>query len=341
MFRDLAEIVRISGLKGLRRLVRTSNHLKTYARAFAMMHALLALEKCGLNRLLLSDTGVDPASLPSLDARTLSAICEYLDEVGILTRCSSGAYKAKSNKRFEGLLDAMYACYAYHETAQEMHRLLTSEYEYGKQVVRDDKYDAIASATLTALFSYGLSNTVLRRAGAGNLLDLGCGTGEYLLFLANNGFAGELFGIDISEPAIAEGRARTAESAAVKLLVGDILDLPQIVRTLGDRPIDVVSFMFVLHEFDDEHVTCVLAAVRRAYPRARVLLTDLIGKSSEEVRRERGTPFPELKFVHQLSHQILRTPAEWKALFSAAGFRPWTEAINRLTNQACILFQPA
>src|SRR5436305_14780828 len=103
MLKDIAEIIKTSGWSGLWRLIEHSNNLKKYARDFALINALLALEKCDLNRLFLSSTGLDISSQTTFDHLTLSAICEYMHETGILTISSSGNYKAKNKRQFEAI----------------------------------------------------------------------------------------------------------------------------------------------------------------------------------------------------------------------------------------------
>ena len=190
------------------------------------------------------------------------------------------------------------------------------------------------------MFSYGFSYDVLKTAAARNLLDLGCGTGEYLAFLERQGFPGRLYGLDLADDAISEGKRRGFESKRVELLVGDMLDLRRSLRHISDDSIDVVSIMFVLHEFGDEGVESVLTSLRQGCPGARVLLTELAARTGDETRKASRTVFPELKFVHQLSKQVLRTAAQWKEYFSRAGFGVAAEKKNHLTSQICILFEP-
>ena len=49
---------------------------------------------------------------------------------------------------------------------------------------------------------------------------------------------------------------------------------------------------------------------------------------------------PELKLVHELSGQILRTPEEWRQLLVRGGFALGLERRNALTNHVCMLFEP-
>ena len=340
MLKDIIEVIKISGLKGFCQLLKHSRLLKTYGRNFTLMNALIALEKCGVNKYLLSGTGLDISSQQDLDSLTLAAVCEYLHEINVLTKLSPGVYRAKNPTQFGALLKAMYACYAYHEPVQAMDKLLTKEYEYGQQVVRNDQYDAIASATLTSIFSYGLAQSVLKKVEVRALLDLGCGTGEFLFFLSRCNSSAKLYGADNSEKAIAQGRKAGFESEKVKLFVEDIFDLENTVSQIDTHSIDIVSFMFVLHEFEDKQIQTILKTIQDLCPQSKILLTELINKSSEEIQKARRSVFPELKFLHQFSKQMLRTPAEWKKLFSEVHLLAKIERTNQLTNHVCFLFTP-
>ena len=336
--RDVFEILRIAGARGAAMLLARSNRLRESARPFIAVNALIALEKHDLNRALLSEAGLELSARTDLDPSSLSAICEYLYEIGVLERPRPGVFRARKRRRFEAVLDAVHGCHAYQAPIQELARLLSGEFAYGRDVARDDRYDAIASATLTSVFSYGFSHAVLRRSGASSLMDLGCGTGEYLAFLGSRGLPGPLYGVDLSEEAIAEGKRRGFESERVRLVAGDLFDLEKLAVEARVPRVDVVSFMFVLHEFEDAQVQAILASVRRAQPTARILLTELADRPSDEIAATRRTVFPELKFVHRLSRQVLRTPARWTELFSLAGYRVALVAENGLTNHVCLCF---
>ena len=338
---SILEVMKISGVNGFSRLRAHSRRLAEHGRQFAVMHSLIALEKCHLNAALQSDGGLDVSAQDGIDASVLSTVCEYLYENDILTRVSPTVYKARNRRTFDSLLQSMYACRAYLDPVYALDKLLTGEYQYGRDVTRNDQYDAIASASLTSIFSYGFSWNLLRHAGCQSLLDVGCGTGEYLEFLERNSAMDELCGMDISEDAINQGKEMGFESRRVRLMVGDIFDLKKSDSLIRQRPVDVVSIMFVLHEFQKEQVESILKSVRDAYPQSRILLTELIRRSSDETRKAKRTVLPELKFVHELSRQVLRAPSEWKELFSVAGYGVVMERINRVTNQVCLLFAPA
>src|SRR2546430_2271486 len=131
----------------------------------------------------------------------------------------------------------------------------------------------------------------------------------------------ELLGVDVSERAIAEGRRRGHESGPVRLLVGDAMALESTAAKLKSTP-EIVSMMFVLHEFDDEGVERILGSIHRAFPLARILLTEMILRETEEALARNNTALPELRYVHQLSGQVVRSRDQWVHLLDRSRYRP-------------------
>lgn len=339
--RDLAEIVRVSGLRGLCRLLEHSRNLKRVGTPFATMHCLIALEEAELLAPLQSPAGLDLNALNRLDGAAVAATCEYLYERGVLVRTGPSRYRVCDRRHFDRLSDAMPACLAYHAPFNVLSRLMRGDARYGEQVSRDDKYDALASATLTSIFSYGFARQALASREVATLLDCGCGTGQFLSFLRRNGFEGPLLGLDLAPEAIEEGRALGVESDGVTLAVGDALRLDVALSALGSPRVDVFSFMFVLHEFEQGAIETVLRTIRHCCPAAGVLLVELERRTSDDAKRAGRTILPELKLVHSISRQILRSADEWKALFAAFGLAARFERTNRLTDQISIFFEPA
>jgi SAM-dependent methyltransferase len=338
---DTLAVLRTAGLSGTRRLKANASAMKRWVRPYAVTTCLLSLEKNGLNQELLAADGIDIARRSDLDHTTLTTVLEYLFENDLLSR-SAGVYRAKDPHQFTYALEAMYAVYAYHEPAAAIDRMLRGEVRYGRDVVRSDEYDAIASATLNSKFSFQFTNRVLQRAGASSLMDMGCGTGEFLAYLAANGFGGKLYGVDLAADAIEAGKARGFQSDKVSLFTGDLLALGESARANGLETVDVLSLMFVLHEFDDAMVPRILQSAAETFPQAQILLTELIDRDSEVLRRTRAaTVFPELKLVHRLSDQVLRTVARWDEVFADAGYRPRSKRKNNRANVVCVLYERA
>jgi len=337
--RDVLDLLRVAGPSRAWALATHAARLRSINRRCMIVMGLTALEKQGLNEELLSDEGLDPRKHAGLKLHVLRALLEYLYEIGVLDEVGPGVYRAQSRRRFRRLLRVTYGYYAYHEPVQMLDKLIAGECAYGRDVARDDRYDAMASADLTSHFSYPFSASLLHGRPFRTLVDMGSGTGKYCVFMAERFREACFYGVDLAERAVREGRARGHESDRVRLRTGDMTRLESI--DLGRDGVDVFSFMFVLHEFRDDVVGSILGGIRANHPAATVLLTELTGKPSREVRKERRRVFPELKIVHELSDQIIRTPDRWKELFAGAGFRPLAERSNELTNHVAMLFAAA
>ena len=92
----------------------------------------------------------------------------------------------------------------------------------------------------------------------GQVLDVGCGTGEQVLLAARHG--AEAVGVDIAELAIERARAKAEERGiSATFQVADVLHLEQ----LG-RQFDVVTDSGVFHVFDDEQRPVYVNSLRSA-----------------------------------------------------------------------------
>ena len=95
----------------------------------------------------------------------------------------------------------------------------------------------------------------------GQILDVGCGTGEQVMLAARHGAVA--MGVDIAELAIERARAKAEERGiSATFQVADVLHLDQ----LG-RQFDVITDSGVFHVFDDEqrpvYVNSLRSALRR------------------------------------------------------------------------------
>ena len=95
----------------------------------------------------------------------------------------------------------------------------------------------------------------------GQVLDVGCGTGEQVLLAARHG--AEAMGVDISELAIERARAKAEERGiSATFQVADVLHLDK----LG-RQFDVVTDSGVFHVFDDEQRSIYVSSLKSALRR--------------------------------------------------------------------------
>jgi ubiquinone/menaquinone biosynthesis C-methylase UbiE len=158
----------------------------------------------------------------------------------------------------------------------------------------------------------GLSETAGLGAGA-RVLEIGCGTGNYSLALAELTGA-VVTGIDPSARMLAQARAR---SSAISFLSGRAEHLP-----LPDASVDLVFSVDVIHHVADRRAFFAEAA-RVLVPGGRLCtVTD-----SAEIIRQRcplSVYFPET-----VEPELRRYPpvAELRALMTAAGFTDLTEHV--------------
>jgi ubiquinone/menaquinone biosynthesis C-methylase UbiE len=338
-WRDMWTMFSIAGYRNTVELWRHSRTLASSVRAHAVLDLLIAFDKCGLLTRLGTPHGVALDGLAGFDAVQLRAALEYLTEVEVLERLGDGRFRVRKLREFPRLRSAVYAAMAYNEPIRRLDRLLRGEDRYGVDVSRDDEYDAMASEDLTSRFFYGFTTRMLLETSCASVLDLGCGTGAFPAYLARHTNLPELIGVDVSERAIAEGRRRGYESGPVRLLVGDATALETTAAGLKATP-DIVSMMFVLHEFDDKRVGHILGSIHRAFPAARILLTEMILRESGEALARNKTPLPELKYVHQLSQQVVRSGAGWVDLFDRSKYRLDRRDEHQLSSTQCLLFSP-
>jgi 2-polyprenyl-3-methyl-5-hydroxy-6-metoxy-1,4-benzoquinol methylase len=84
----------------------------------------------------------------------------------------------------------------------------------------------------------------------GSALDIGCGTGNYTLYLATKGFR-PVVGVDFSEKAIGLAKRRVGDGGGIRFIQGDVLELENIV---GAAKFDFILDYSILHHISDQNV---------------------------------------------------------------------------------------
>ncbi len=339
IIKDIITAIKITGIRNVLELKKHSSLLGSMFRDQVALDALIALEKCGIMSRVFALSGFSLNDFTEFDNVLLGKICDYLHHIGILNKTGDKKYSVKNQIVAKRLSKAVYASMAYNEPIRNLDKLLKKDLCYGRDIERNDHYDAIASADLTSKFFYGFADSTLTEFKPQSLIDLGCGTGDFLAFLEKKSLCGwkRLMGIDLSEKAINEGKGRGIESGITKLSSGNALDLKQ--NSEMAEP-DVISIMFVLHEFEDDKATRIINNCRRLWPDAKILLTEMIRLNDNKIRKSNGTVVPELNFVHSLSYQIIRSKTEWERLFAASGYKLLSSREHSLTYTFCLLFSP-
>lgn len=166
-----------------------------------------------------------------------------------------------------------------------------------------------------------LFDSILDALDFGMVADLGCGSGQRLLRIADRQPFTRGVGVDIARGAV--GLARESVAAAgmagrIHIVRGDVLALPSN-PVFAD--VDVVTCVFMGHDFwPIERCVSGLKDLRRAFPNIkRLLLCDVV--------RTPGIPGPEttiftlgFELVHALMGVYIPSREEWLEAFRAAGW---------------------
>lgn len=178
---------------------------------------------------------------------------------------------------------------------------------------------------------------LLTDLGVRHVLDLGCGTGGFLVQWARL-TAGDGLGVDVSEEALAEARANAAAfgvAGRLGFVRAEVGAGPLPLGADEAARVEALTAMFLLHEFGrdgDEGVVRALQGLAAQFP-GRVLIAAEMPPVDVVALRGRQPPALDAidyHFIHPLSGQGPPRPREsWERLFAAAGVtltrivRPW------------------
>src|SRR5574341_1034788 len=154
----------------------------------------------------------------------------------------------------------------------------------------------------------GVFAPILHAYQVQNVLDLGCGTGNDILRLAQHGYT--VVGLDHSREAIHQAATKAASRAA--LLVADMAaPLP-----FADASFDAVMSNVAMHMFDDACTRALFAEVRRIVRRGGIFLFHVNALEDRPLRAKRKPPVREIA-----PNYILEADGQTMHFFSEAYLR--------------------
>jgi cyclopropane fatty-acyl-phospholipid synthase-like methyltransferase len=161
------------------------------------------------------------------------------------------------------------------------------------------------------------------------VLDLGCGAGVFLTQLALKWPDGRGVGIDMNADAIAEAQDQARVDGVadrVQFYTEKLTDAPLKLRPEVVAPVDVITAMFILHEFGGRGgipaIASVISSLRRHFPGRKLLMAEGTRADPYEKRIGPVRSHAQLDYslIHPLSRQgPLRTPDEWKQIIESTG----------------------
>jgi SAM-dependent methyltransferase len=170
----------------------------------------------------------------------------------------------------------------------------------------------------------------LRERGVRCVLDVGCGTGGFLIGALESGQLSSGIGLDNNAAAVRGARESAAAAGVADRMTIIEAELGPELQFPLERAseIDAVTAMFILHEFGREGREAIAAVVAglRAHFRGRLLvMLEVIPGDPDEMGRTPPTDFNLLNygFIHPLSRQgSPRPPDDWNAIFRSVGCEP-------------------
>lgn len=162
----------------------------------------------------------------------------------------------------------------------------------------------------------------LASRGFRSIVDLGCGSGQRLIALAENDYSIRGKGIDIDPAAVALAQRILEERGVqdrVSIECGDVAKLDE--ANWRDVPMDVVMMCFMGHDmWPYERATRVFEQFRKCFDRCNCfLMADTVrssGSGSGETIFTHG-----FELTHALMGKYIPRIDEWERLFDATGWR--------------------
>ncbi len=218
----------------------------------------------------------------------------------------------------------------YHALLTNLGPLLRKEVGLHDAILdRSARHAAAGTEDLTCVRVVPQVISILQEHGLTGMLDLGCGTGGFLIQWARI-TGGTGVGVDMSGPALAEARANAASFG-----VGDKVSFYQ--AEVGKDPIPVsdedaakvgaVTAMFMLHEFGrggEENIVRVLESLRAQFPGRLLIALEMppVDVNLLNGRLPSSLDALDYHFIHPVSRQgEPRSKDAWDALYQRAGMK--------------------
>lgn len=284
---------------------------------------IAALEITGLLSKLQEDgLEVDAIADPHIDRALLRSLLAYLIQRGF-------AYDDRGTVRFTVAGEMLYRdkgyllwlSGGYAHVLQQLDTFLSGTKTYGREVVRNGHWVAVGSAQVGKVDVVPYLWEYLELLHITHMLDLGCGSGRFLL-TACEAFGCTGVGVDINAEACEEAM-RNVNAAGlnerVRIVQADVTDvhaIPALEQT------QLVSAFFLLHEIfalGEPVFIDYLKEMRALLPaNARFLIVEVTPPVHQLATPELFTP--EYGLLHAVMSQTLATEQMWKMMLEQAGF---------------------
>lgn len=334
------------GIGALFEFIAINNAMKHYNRYYMLTNCMMALlnvgffdelQRCGVVNIR------HYAKDRKLNFSILNTICGYLMAQGILEKRGKMVRTTRRgiflSDKCRGIFDFISA---YEPIFDNLEGMLEGKVNYGKDIFRQGKYVAAASAHLAKRFTFPIVRSVIAKHNFSSILDLGCGSGEFLETLTDLPDV-PLFGIDISKEALDYAKLRLKQNN-IRLEVCDMFDLDKLqkIAVFNGAPPAVITSVFVLHEFASEgfsKLVSYLSTLRENFPQSRLLIYELFWHKWHKLRKN-SSAIREHHLFHFLSNQNLLSIGNWQNVFRDSGYSIEEQKVFDKFGQGYFLLRP-
>lgn len=258
--------------------------------------------------------------LPAGNPVALVAVLDYLARLGLLEPVGDHLRLTPAGEYVFDRTGAFHLLRSYRGYTDRLPNLLADP-AAGAAVRRLENVAGTGQLHARKFFPAALDRIAAR--GAACVVDVGCGSGEFLAAARDRMPGAALVGVDLSAEAVAATAARLPEARTV---VADAADVEAWAgATPGDGAGAVVAVWFVLHEFaggSSERVVGFLRELHARRPGAAVVVGEIVVPPADAVAAARAeSVVPEVLFFHALSGQGPLTWDEHARWLAAVPYR--------------------
>ena len=326
--RAKALLATVPGMKGAVAGIRLVNDA-------VLAHVLFALWDNGFYEYALTHPRFRPADVAGelgLDQAVLECLLDHLVGRGVLRASDDGlGLSEHGTALFSALCRGTLTLYlgGYGPLLGGLAPLLRGEIELSDHALaRSERHVGVGSEQLACVRIVPAVLKILARRKARCVLDLGCGTGGFLIQLARSDPSFRGIGVDMSEEAV-----QAAGKNAAHRGVDDRLKFRRAEVGAGRLPLDKadldriegITAMYLLHEFGRDgrdRVVQVLRELKAALPGRLLVFAECLPADVRAMQADPPTTFSQLDYqlIHPLSQQgSPLSVAEWETILEDAG----------------------
>ena len=265
------------------------------------------------------------------DGQIFGVLLDYLAGRGLLSKSSENRYRLSeqgqllSNAFVRGLLTLYLG--GYQSVLGRLGPLLRGEVALtDPSVQRSVAHAAFGTENITCATIVPHVVAALEERKIRGVIDLGCGTGGFLVQWAQLNGEATGVGIDASQAALHHARARARSQgveARLTFAEGKVGTKPLPSVSPGQADCQAVTAMFLLHEFGREgkgKIVDVVASLKRSFPGRLFMFLEAPPSNPARSGASRDYIHLDYRLVHPLSRQGLPLqPEEWSDIVRSAG----------------------